>query len=464
MNLPDSKNAPAGEAVKERRDYTKGGIWAAVVSLSLPMAFDQVITSTTRLIEVYYLGRLGPEVLAASSLGAMVSFVLISAAMGIGIAGLALVARRVGEGDGEAAATALAQVLVLAGAVGVLVGGFGVALSRPLLTLLGATGGVLHHGTDYLRVSFTLLPLLILSLSTNRVLRGAGEARTALWTMAVGSGVTALLTALLVTGPGPAPALGIVGAALAVGVGQGVSWTIAMVALASGRLRLRLRLRHARPQPEIMIKLVRIGLPVTGQLLLRSTSRLLLAPLITAFGPAALAAYGIMVRLMMFPLSIGFGLGNAAGTLVGQNLGAGQSKRAATSAWAVAALNVGVMALFVAGFVTWARPLVGALVEAEPEVVDQGVTVLRIMAPAYLFSALGVVMGRSLDGAGDTLPAMWVNLLTLWCVQLPAAWLLATSTALDANGIWIGIGVANALNALILAGWFARGGWTSKVV
>jgi putative MATE family efflux protein len=446
------------------RNLTEGSIWAALWALALPMATDQVFTSLTRLADVYFLGRLGHEALAASSLGGMVAFVVLSAVLGVAVAGLAVVARRVGADDVDGAAHALWQVLALATCLGLLFGGLGVASAHPLLRLLGAEGEVLRQGTEFLRVSFLFLALLSVNIATNRALRGAGEARTALWTMATGGVVTVLLFPLLISGVGSYQGMGIVGSAVASGIGQGVSWLLAMAMLASGRLRIRLQWTGARLDLPLLGQLLRLGLPVTGQLLLRSTARLLLAPLIAAFGAAALAAYGIMVRVMMLPLSVSFGLGNAAGTLVGQNLGAGKPRRAAVSAWLVATINVVIMTSVVLVVVLWAPEVVAFLVRDGHDVQREGVSVLRLMAPAYIFSALGVVMGRSLDGAGDTLPAMWINLVTLWLVQLPLAYLLAQGMGWGTTGIWLGIGGANVLNAIILAGWFLRGGWKKKEV
>ncbi len=456
---PDAQRGARGQ-----RDYTEGSLLAAVASLSWPMALDQVITAATRLGDIYFLGRLGPEVLAASSLGSMAAFVVLSASMGVGIAGLAVVARRIGEGDQDAAAHSLWQILILAGLLGLTLGGLGVLLARPLLLLLGATGAVLVEGTRYLQVSFALLFLLVLNLATNRALRGSGEPRTAMVTMGIASLVTVVFYPLLILGIGPFPQLGIVGSAVATGLGQGTGWVLAMTMLFSGRLRITLKLSLLTIDRGVIKQLIKIGLPVTGQLLLRSLSRLVLAPLIASFGASALAAYGIIVRLMMFPLSVGFGLGNAAGTLVGQNLGAGKPRRGAISAWIIAGVNVLIMTIVVSGYVIFARPLVSQLVESGPGVVDEGVTVLYLMAPAYIFSALGVVMGRALDGAGDTWPAMWVNLFTLWVVQIPAAYLMVYTLDLGSAGIWLGIACSNVLNGIILALWFLRGGWRKKEI
>jgi Na+-driven multidrug efflux pump len=149
---------------------------------------------------------------------------------------------------------------------------------------------------------------------------------------------------------------------------------------------------------------------------------------------------------------------------VGQNLGAGKPQRAAISAWIIAGLNVLVMASVVSIYMFLARPLVQAMVRGGPEVVEEGVPLIYLLAPAYIFSALGVVMGRSLDGAGDTLPAMWVNLITLWVVQIPVAYLLARGLDMGTSGIWLGIGCSSVLNGITLALWFLRGGWRLKKV
>ena len=98
------------------------------------------------------------------------------------------------------------------------------------------------------------------------------------------------------------------------------------------------------------------------------------------------------------------------------------------------------------------------------QLVPEGSRALRVIGSSYLFSALGVVMGRSLDGADDTVPAMVINLVTLWLIQLPAAYSLSFWLDLGPTGIWLGIALANVLNALLMAMWFLRGGWQRKVV
>jgi Na+-driven multidrug efflux pump len=196
---------------------------------------------------------------------------------------------------------------------------------------------------------------------------------------------------------------------------------------------------------------------------LRSFSRATLLGVVAVYGTFAVAAYGVAARVFMTILVPGFGLGNAAATLVGQNLGAEKPDRAARSAWLIAAYNLTFMLASVAVIVPLARPIVTAF-NATPDVVTLGAQALRIFAVGYVFSSVGIVMARSLDGAGNTLPAMVINLLTLWGLQIPLAWLLSQVLGWDTLGLWTGISAANVANGLIFATWFRRGRWKERRV
>jgi Na+-driven multidrug efflux pump len=112
-------------------------------------------------------------------------------------------------------------------------------------------------------------------------------------------------------------------------------------------------------------------------------------------------------------------------------------------------------------------PLAGPIIAAfddTPEVVALGTEALRIFAVGYLFSALGSVLARSFDGAGNTVPAMVINLFTLWGLQIPLAWILSQVLGWGTDGLWVGLSAANVFNGLIFAGWFLRGKWKERVV
>jgi Na+-driven multidrug efflux pump len=212
-----------------------------------------------------------------------------------------------------------------------------------------------------------------------------------------------------------------------------------------------------------MWHIVKIALPSTAQMTLRSTSRLIVLAIVGLYGTFATAGFGVANRILLVALIPGFGLANAAATLVGQNLGAAKPRRAERSAWWVAAYNAGLLTAFAVAFLIFARPLV-AFFDPTPEVVDIGAECLRIIAPSLIFTAIGVVLARGFDGAGNTIPAMFVNLLTLWGTEIPLSYGLSQWTGLGITGVWIGRAIANAANGLLFAFWFRLGRWKRKKV
>ena len=113
--------------------------------------------------------------------------------------------------------------------------------------------------------------------------------------------------------------------------------------------------------------------------------------------------------------------------------------------------------------VLYAESIVAAFNDT-PAVVALGAQALRIFSIGYVFSAVGVVMARAFDGAGNTVPAMVINLVTLWGIQIPLAWLLSQALGWGTIGLWAGITAANVANGCIFAVWFRRGRWKQRVV
>jgi Na+-driven multidrug efflux pump len=181
------------------------------------------------------------------------------------------------------------------------------------------------------------------------------------------------------------------------------------------------------------------------------------------YGTYAMAGYGVANRMLLIALIPCFGLGNAAGTLVGQNLGARQPGRAERSAWWVSAYSAGYMAV-AAVVLTLAAPWLVALFDPTPEVVAHGTECLRVVAWSLVANSVGVVLARAFDGAGNTVPAMAINLLTLWGMEAPLAFGLSRWVGLGPTGVWWGRALANVANGLFFAAWFLRGKWKEREV
>jgi putative MATE family efflux protein len=257
--------------------------------------------------------------------------------------------------------------------------------------------------------------------------------------------------------------MGILGSALAVVLGRGAGSLLLLYVLWRGWTNIRLDLSRFRVDLGIMWQIVQIGVPSMVQYTVRSIGRIFLLTIISPFGTLALAAWSVANQVSRVIGILAYGVGSAATTLVGQNLGAGQPDRAERSAWAATGLGVGVMGL--ASVVLFlAAPATVRIFNSDPEIVAMGSTGLRILVLGFVFLALGMTMGRSLSGAGSTLPPMVISLVSLWLIQLPLALVLRRVPGLSINGIWAAIVISNVTTGLASTFWFRLGRWKWKQI
>jgi len=444
-------------------DFTTGSIIRNIWLLAVPMTIEQISVVVFQLGDLFWVGKLSPQALAVVSLSGTMRWALTSLAVGLGTGGLAVVARYIGAHDPTDANQATAQTILLATMVALFLAIFGFFTLPAALHLLGAGPDIYQDTLTYLNITLVGLLSIVLMQVINTLFRGAGNAR---WAMAIGGGANVfnvLIEPVLIFGWGPVPKLGVAGAALSVLVTQTLALCMQIFLLLRGTLRIRLVWRFLRPDFALMWRIVKIALPSTVQMFLRASSRVTLLGIVSIYGTFALAGYGVANRLLLIALIPGFGLGNAAATLVGQNLGAGKPERAERSTWLIAFYNfiivgsIGILYLLFAGWFV-------RLFNHDPHVLFYGSHSLRIVAGSYILLSVGIVAARGLDGAGSTLPTMIINGITLWGIQIPLTYILAKWGVFGADGVWLGLAIANILNALLLAYWFKRGKWKQKEI
>jgi Na+-driven multidrug efflux pump len=199
------------------------------------------------------------------------------------------------------------------------------------------------------------------------------------------------------------------------------------------------------------------------QVFIGTASWIGLVRLIASFGSTALAGYTIAIRIVLFALFPAWGLSNAAATMVGQGLGAGDPERAERSVWIAGLLNV--MFLGTIGIVFLAgAPFIVGLFGGDAETSAYAVRCLRIVSAGFFFYAYGMVLTQSFNGAGDTWTPTLLNLLCFWLWEIPLAWVLASRAGLGPEGVFSAIAIAFSTLAVASALVFRRGQWKLKVV
>jgi len=451
------------QAVKgTQQDYTEGSLSKAVFLLSVPMILEMVMESVFGVLDVYFVGRLGANAVAAVGLTESFLTVTFAVAIGLSMSVTALVARRIGEKQPEEAARTAVQAIAL-GFAASLPFALAALWTRPLMRLMGAPQSVVEIGWGYTAWMLASNASIMLLFLINAVFRGAGDATVAMRSLWLANIVNVVLDPCLIFGLGPFPELGVTGAAIGTVIGRSVGVVYQFRALASANGRLRIERRHLHLDRRLMLHLGKVSVGGVGQFLIATASWLGLVRILTPFGAAALAGYTIALRIIIVALLPSWGMSNAVATLVGQNLGARKPERAERSVFMVGLYNMafllGVMFLFLA----WGEPLI-AVFTSDPEVKRLGAECLRIVSYGYAFYAWGMVLVQAFNGAGDTKTPTLINLGCYWCFQLPLAFVLARSLGYGPLGVFLAITIAESALAVVGLLVFRRGAWKRQEV
>ncbi|GIV62220.1 MAG: MATE family efflux transporter [Rhodothermaceae bacterium] len=444
-------------------DFTEGSLGRAILLLSVPMVLEMFMQAVFEVADIFFVGRLGADAVAAVGLAASLVILVFAVGIGLSMAAAAMVARRIGERDPEGAAAAAVQALAVSLVFSLPVAALGIGYAPELLRLMGATEHVVAAGTGYTAVLLGTNTTILFLFLINAIFRGAGDAALAMRALWLANVLNIVLDPLFIFGWGPFPELGVTGAAVATAVGRGIGVGYQCHALLRGRSRIRIRRHHLRPDPGVIRRLLRVSGTGILQYLIGTASWLGVIRIIATFGSAAVAGYTIAVRVIIFALLPSWGLGNAAATLVGQNLGAKKAERAARAVWITAFVNTAFLGLVALAIQFVATPLV-MLFTTDPAVIPYGTACLRIVSYSYVFWAFGMVVVQAFNGAGDTDTPTWINLVCFWLIQIPLAYLLARPLEMGPNGVFAAIAIAQAILAVLGVLAFRQGRWKRKVI
>jgi len=444
-------------------DYTRGDVGRALGLLAIPMMLEMSMESVFAVVDIAFVSRLGTDAIAAVGITEALITVLYAVAVGLGMGVTAMVSRRIGANEREAAARVTGQAIWIGAALSVLIGVTGVTYAADLLRLMGATASVIETGTGFAAVLLGGSASIVYLFLLNAAFRGAGDASVALRSLWLANGLNIVLDPCLIFGLGPFPEMGVTGAAVATTIGRSIGVIYQLWYLFDGRGRLRFRLRNMMIAPKVMLRMLIISTGGIGQFLIATSSWIVIMRIVAIYGSTAVAAYTIGLRMFEFIWLPSWGLGNAAATLVGQNLGAERPDRAEQSTWRAVRYNaifmttIGVLLAILA-------PIITGLFSNDAEVLRYGTSCLRILAIGIPMYAVGMIVTQALNGAGDTTTPTAINFVSFWILQIPLAYWLATSILHSPNGVFFAIVVSESLVTVLSVIIFRRGRWKSRLV
>ena len=459
---PSSWRSLLGEAIRgSAHDYTGGPIGRALLLLAVPMVLETAMESVFALTDIFWVSRLGAEAIAAVGLTESMMTLVYTAAIGLGIGVSAMVARRIGEKDPTAAATAAVQGIAIGLLVAAGVAVAGISFAPGLLRVMGASPALALHGAGYTRMMLGGSASVLLLFLINAIFRGAGDPAIAMRTLWLGNGINLVLDPCLIFGLGPFPAMGVTGAAVATTIGRGIAVLYQVHRLRQPGGRLWIGRSDLRLRPAIMRRVLRLSGTGTFQVLVATSSYIALVRILSSFGDAAVAGYTVAIRLAIFAMLPSWGLSNAAATMVGQALGAGKPERARKAVWRAAQVNVAFLGTIGLLFLVCAVPLVHVFT-SDPAASPLAISALRTLSAGFGLYALGMVLTGAFNGAGDPWTPTWLNLGCFWLLEIPLAWTLAR--AFGPFGVFVSVPLAEAALAGAAAVMFRRGKWAASLV
>ncbi|HIE10569.1 MAG TPA: MATE family efflux transporter [Kiritimatiellae bacterium] len=441
------------------------GLLREVVGLALPTWGAFTAHDLMGLVDMFFVGRLGPEAVAAVGMSGVVFGVVIMVGHGLSVGTLTLVSISLGAGRRRRAAEAVGQSLALGMVLSLTVAAGALLFSDRILSALGATRDVVRAGSAYLRIAGAGSWVLIMSMVLGSSLRGSGDARGPFRAMVTANLINAVLDPLMIFGLAGFPRMGVAGSASATVVSRAVGMAMMLArfrgmdgrSLSGRSVGLSLRRRYLRPRGLLMRQIAAVGVFASGRILVQNFSQIALMRIVSGFGTGVVAAFGIGLRLQMMVFAPSMGFGVAAAALVGRYLGACNPVVARRSAWTATACAATVAALVALGAAGWTAALI-RLFNADGEVVAAGTIMLRWLCLSFPCVAALFVLGSAMGGGGDTLSPLAAVLVSAVMLRLPGAWWLSRGSW-GVTGVWVAVVLSSLAGSVLAALFFERGRW-----
>lgn len=458
MSKNNSKEQLLG-LIRQKKPMTMGQQARLVLQLSTPAILAQLTTTMMQYIDASMVGSMGAQASAAIGLVETTTWLLGSICSAAAAGFYVQVSHQLGANDGTRARDTLRQGITSVLLVSVIIGLTAFSISPFLPTWLGGNADINATASTYFAIIALALPAFQFSMFGSGMLRSSGNMVLPSIMSVVMMGLDVVFNFFLifhtrtmsilghaVTIPGAG--LSVTGAAIGTVSAEFVAAAITMYLLCFRSKELSLRIDRGRftPTRRVVGRALRIGLPMGLQQSIMCSAYVATTLIIAPLGTFAIAAnsFGIIVESLCY--MPGYGISDAATTLVGQSMGAGRHELMKRFAWLAVALGMGVMALM--GVVMYVgAPFAMSIMTPVDEVRRLGVEVLRIEAFAEPMFAAAIVSYGVFVGAAKTLVPSIMNLASMWGVRITLAALLAPSLGL--RGVWLAMCIELCFRGLI---------------
>jgi len=416
------------------RDLTQGPITKTIIAMAAPVAAGMIFQTLYLLVDLYFVAALGDAAVAGVGAAGTLMFMVMAITQILGVSTVALMSQSVGRKDQSGANLVFNQSMMLSVGLGVLTLVVGLLSADTYMAQIAADMATREQGAIFLRWFIPGMALQFALMAMASALRATGIVKPGMLVQMITVVLNTILAPILIAGWGPGPALGVMGAGLASSISVTVGIVILLYYFIKQEKYVKFDKAQFKPDMAVWKRMLDIGLPAGGEMLLMFVYFAVIYLVIQDFGAAAQAGFSIGGRIMQSIFMPTMAIAFAIGPIVGQNFGAGRFDRVREACKMGILLNAAVMLV------------VTVLVQINPQLLMRGfteeATVLEVGGDflsiiSLNFVAQGVVFSCSgiFQGLGNTRPALLSSAIRL-LIFIPVAFLMSHRTGFELHELW----------------------------
>jgi len=442
---------------------TEGPIAKTLLLFALPILGSTVLQSLNASVNAMWIGHyLGESALTATSNATLILFLLLSAVFGVSMACTILVGQSLGARNVREAKRVVGTSAGFFLVISVAIAALSYVFTPGLLRAMGTPADALPYAVPYLRIIFLALPSMYFYNFMMMTLRGAGDSRTPFLFMGLSVVLDVVLNPVLIFGVGPFPKMGIAGSATATLIAQTVALFALLGTLYARKHFLRItraELNFLKPDLTILRALIFKGLPMGLQMIVISSSAILMMRLVNGYGSQTTAAYGAATQLWNYVQMPAMAIGAAVSSMAAQNVGARLWDRVSRIAVIGVVYNFLLGGALVGIIYLFNQPALNLFLPGDSVGLGLAEHLNAIVVWSFMFFGVTFVLFGVVRSTGAVWAPLIILTITMWLVRPPFA--LSLMPSMGADAIWWSFPLGSLLSMLMAIGYYRWGGWRS---
>lgn len=434
-----------------------------LIKLSLPATIGMIVNALYNLVDTIFVGRgAGDLAIGGLAIALPIQMVIMAFALTIGIGAASAVSRKLGAGEIEQANLVAGNAFLAITVLSTLFMVLGLTFIDPLLRLFGASQTLLPYAKDYISVIFLGSVFFSFAVASNNLIRAEGNAKAAMFSMVIGTGLNILLDPIFIMKELPINLfitsfsipgldLGIRGAALATIISQFVSFIYILTYLYGGKSSIKVKPHHLKPDFRLLWEIFAVGSASFARQIAGSLVAIILNNSLRIYGgDLSIIIFGIVNRLIMFLFMPMFGVVQGMQPIAGFNYGAKKMDRV-MEVVKLSMITTTILATFGFLIAQLFPAQIMQIFNKDPNLTKEGAKVIRIVISMVPILGIQIVGATLFQSLGKAVPSLILSLSRQVLFFIPLVLILPRIYGLGLLGIWLTFPVADLLSTVVTA-------------